>query len=330
MIDKRIAVWCAASIVVAFGAGMAVQRHIVLRSSMTDVALVRLQGRYQFISPLLSCEIPELLGTQRMEPLRELLQRVVSEANTIGSARRVGVYFRDFSTGQSLGIHEQEHFWPASMMKVPTLMSVLWYAQSHPDFFDKKIQYAKLTDENQVQHYQSAKRAQLGKTYTTRELLELMIRYSDNNATAAVRTAVDSSAFRDVFTDIGVSLPTEDSVLTDFMTPKIYAYFFRILYNASYLRKSNSEYALELLSNTDFKSGLVSGVPNGITVSHKFGEWQWPDGRRQLHDCGVVYHHASPYLLCVMTEGTSYDSLARVIAEISRVTYDFVSHQAPR
>jgi hypothetical protein len=42
----------------------------------------------------------------------------------------------------------------------------------------------------------------------------------------------------------------------DFLSVKDMATFFRILYNASYLGRENSEYALKLLSQVDFNNGL--------------------------------------------------------------------------
>jgi beta-lactamase class A len=104
---------------------------------------------------------------------------------------------------------------------------------------------------------------------------------------------------------------------------------FRILFNASYLTQAASEQALELLTRSEFRAGLVAGVPAGTVVAHKFGE-RIDGGVAKLHDCGIVYHPARPYLLCVMTEGDRFEPLASLIAETSRIAYDQVNDARAR
>ena len=113
------------------------------------------------------------------------------------------------------------------------------------------------------------------------------------------------------------------------ISPAMYARFLRILYNSTYLSRDLSEKALELLSSTDFRSGLVGGIPSDINVAHKFG--QYSDGTStdpiELHDCGIIYFPKNPYLLCIMTRGTTDLSvLETVIKKISSSVYGLVSN----
>jgi hypothetical protein len=115
----------------------------------------------------------------------------------------------------------------------------------------------------------------------------------------------------------------------EFLSVQTYESFFRILYNASYLSRNASNWALDILSKSEFETGLIAGVPQTIKVSHKFGEKSDArDGTVQLHDCGIVYYPNKPYLLCVMTKGPNIQLLDNVIAEISRITFSEVDHQS--
>lgn len=58
-----------------------------------------------------------------------------------------------------------------------------------------------------------------------------------------------------------------------------------------------------------------------MTVAHKTGYWY--EGE-QFHDCGIVYYPENPYILCVMTQGFSLSEANAVIANLSRVTYEYV------
>ncbi|MHB8709527.1 MAG: serine hydrolase, partial [Desulfuromonadales bacterium] len=76
--------------------------------------------------------------------------------------------------------------------------------------------------------------------------------------------------------------------------------------------------------------GLTAGLPKSIEVAHKFGERGDLAGAMQLHDCGVIYHPDTPYLLCVMTRGDQHNQMTAAIAETSRMVYDEVTTQMVR
>jgi len=84
-----------------------------------------------------------------------------------------------------------------------------------------------------------------------------------------------------------------------------------------------SEKALEYLSQSDYKNGLVAGVSSNIIVAHKFGERGYKQGKiNQLHDCGIIYYPNEPYLLCIMTDGRSFEDRELIIRNISQLVYD--------
>ena len=93
-----------------------------------------------------------------------------------------------------------------------------------------------------------------------------------------------------------------------------------------------SEKALELLSKSTFKEGLVSGTLDGVAVAHKFGERtnQLQDGtdlNKELHDCGIIYYPGDPYLLCVMTRGSDFPKLQSAISTVSHLAYGYINSQ---
>jgi beta-lactamase class A len=147
-----------------------------------------------------------------------------------------------------------------------------------------------------------------------------MIVGSDNVALRLLEDNIDNQKIDQVTLDLGITTATV-ATPTDFMDVAEYSTLFRVLYYSTYLNKDYSEKALELLSKAEFKQGLVDSLPKNITVAHKFGEREVGDGTHQLHDCGIVYYPNSPYLLCVMTKGPSFDDLAKTIQQISDKIY---------
>ena len=143
---------------------------------------------------------------------------------------------------------------------------------------------------------------------------------------------ISSARQEKTFSELDIPIPSQDPNYS--LTAKEYASFFRILYNASYLSKKSSEEGLSLLSQSEFKDGIVSSLPKNIVVAHKFGEREeeGKDGKiiNQLHDCGIVYYPDYPYLLCVMTRGeSSLTDLSNIIKETSGIIFDEVSKDHP-
>jgi beta-lactamase class A len=220
-----------------------------------------------------------------------------------------------------MGINEKEFYSPASLLKVPIMIAALKYAQNNSDFLLFEVPFTKPVEKPQKNTV--GKFLELGQKYTVKQLLEYMIISSDNEAKYLLTQLVPINFQKGVYMDLGVDLykNTNDE---DFLSVKEYASYFRILYNASYLDKENSEYALSVLSQSAYKKGIVAGIPDNIVVSHKFGVRKINSRKFniQLHDCGIVYKNNQPYLLCVMTRGTEFEYLEEVISKISRIVYN--------
>lgn len=161
----------------------------------------------------------------------------------------------------------------------------------------------------------------MGQIYTVEELLRNMIVSSDNISGQLLSRNMDSKFIASLYSDLGLHIPDLNEQEHQ-ISGKDYATFFRTLYNATYLNQKLSEKALKLLTQTDFRDGIVAGVPENITVAHKFAERRYTEGGVQLHDCGIVYYSKSPYLLCIMTKGEELETLKKIIKNISRMIYE--------
>lgn len=287
--------------------------------------------KYKFIDPLLGCEASEQ-NELHAEKLKNKLEKLASDAKRSGAASTISIYF-DTRDGRWLGINTEENYYPASLLKAQLMMAYFKATETTPDILSKKISYQTQTSIDD-QYFPPTSSLKIGQTYTIEELIERMIRYSDNNATDLLMSNVNNYySVKKVFTDLGLPLPQSGEEIIDFMPIKSYARFFRVLYNASYLRKKLSEKALELLSMTDFNSGITKPLPNNIMVAHKFGERTVPPSvlvsqkaYQELHDCGIIYHPKKPYLLCIMTKGSDPTKLAEQIQNISKITYDYITN----
>ena len=292
-------------------------------------------GKYTFINPLLTCGVPEETTFKEFSSLKNKISFLITQAIENHAADQISVYF-DKRDGRWISINKNEKYFPASLMKVPLLIAVLKVAEATPELLTQKISFESELSLNGMEYFKPTKTLERRTAYTVDELLERMIVFSDNDAVPLLLQTVDQKVLDEVFTDLGITIPegVSDS-LTDYMTVKTYANFFRVLNNASYLNRAMSEKALALLSQANFKSGIRAGVPSGTVVAQKFGERVFAShpldqrSEKELHDCGIVYFPEHPYLLCVMTKGKDFTKLAQSIKAISQAVYTSIQSENP-
>lgn len=303
--------------------------HALVQPNISDDGVeVRSALGYTYINPLLECNLaPEYISENTLADFGSDIESIIEEGKDEGSITHAAVYFRDLNNGPWFGINEDDDFRPASLLKVPIMMYVFKQAEEDPQLLSKSVVYDG-SDLERTQDITPGKSVVKGVSYTVMELVEYMIKYSDNKATAMIIKTVDPGKLEDLLGLVGITLPSADRTESDFVSLKHYAAFFRLLFNASYNTDEHSEQALKLLTQTQFDNGLRAGVPQGIEVAHKFGEAvHTVTGEKQLHDCGVVYYPKKPYLLCVSTKGTDFERMEKMIADISRVSYQAVDRQ---
>ncbi|HVM73301.1 MAG TPA: serine hydrolase [Candidatus Paceibacterota bacterium] len=287
---------------------------------------LRLSG-YQFVNPLLVCNISNPSPVLEDKSLETTLQRIVDTHRSAGDISKASVYLTDPTSGKWATIYSNDTFYPSSLGKIPIMIAYYLESESDPSILDKEITFpVGSADLNVMQDIPPEQAIVQGYTYTIEQLIEYMIKYSDNNATELLDSEIDHSTLNKVYGDLGI--PTNDNPNLqnlDFLTTHQIATLFRVLYNATYLSRADSEKALELLSQSSFTQGIVAGVASSTVVSHKLGlVGIAPDNvttEHELHDCGIVYGKDA-YVLCVMTRGSApLPTLENIIAQISAATY---------
>ncbi len=285
---------------------------------------------YSFIDPIIGLKNPNTTVLPEYKNLEQNMQTFIAGQVSSGRLKTASVYFRDINGSGGVTINPDEQYSPASLSKVPTMIAYYKIAESNPDILKDKIYYDGAVDMNEQEHIKSPIHIVPRTVYTVAELIEYMIRYSDNNAATLLIDHLNKTGYEDVFNNLFRDMSiTEVSLTDDYMTISAYALFFRILYNATYINREMSERALKLMSQTDFTKGIDAGVAHNTVVSQKFGEFTVLDSRgsvlkRELHNCGIVYYPHHPYLLCIMTKGNDFGALENVIAQISRMIYEYI------
>lgn len=272
---------------------------------------------YKFTKPLISFDLDK--ESEMLHPIKAQLNTIIQESKNSGNLFEASVYLRNLETGEFISINNDLPYHPGSLIKVPMLMYYLHESESNPNILNQVL----TLNSNGPTPSQTFKGQQIeyNKPYTVRDLLKYMAAYSDNRATTLLNMNCDIPKFKAVFSDLG--LPQPNVTDTNFsMTVSDYSVFMRVLFNATYLKPSNSELALSLLSESSFRDGIVSKLPADVMVARKFGE-MFKDHKRELHESGIIYCNNKPYMLIVMTKGYNPHQLAGFISSISDTIYHF-------
>ena len=176
----------------------------------------------------------------------------------------------------------------------------------------------------------------VGASFSVSELIEIMLKESDNTARSALFKVMERIGLTDPLYDIYVSLgwdyiasinPGADSNtaldpnLYNEINLKLLSNIFLALYNSSYINLGHSQLILEHLANTPFNDKIRAGVPDDIDVSHKIGI---ASNNGTFSDCGIVYAPNRNYLLCLGSNGGDEKIASRFMDEVSEAVYDFV------
>lgn len=280
-----------------------------------------------FTNPILECSEIENIEYTILKPLKNQLINYYELSKESGKIKEASIYYRDLNNGPWIGINEKMEFTPASLLKLPVLITYLKLSEKMPTILQKKISYEGEFDKD-INLSNKEYSLEYGKEYTINEMLNRMIMYSDNlsyDILKKIYALEIPESYKKEITD-GISIIWLDSKINiNNASTKNYSGFFRILYNASFLNQNNSEYALALLSKTNFNDGLTYNIPKEVKVAHKFGIRSAKEDSQinQLHDCGIIYKTNAPYILCVMTKGNEIEELRKFIQDVSKIIYGY-------
>lgn len=283
---------------------------------------------YKFVNKDFSCGVSHVIDKASYVVLEKDLRQLINDRYKTGEVKNVSVYFRDLRGGPIMGINENAFFAPASLLKLPLVITLFSLDEESHGLLQKKVAYSNTI----LDTYGSPRQLEVSETdlkeggvYTLEYLAEHVLRYSDNSSYYALVDYLNNHVpegtrkILNTWQEIGVIDPRSPEEET--VSVRGYSTLYRVLYNASYLSVENSEKILDWLSEAEYSKGLRSGVPQDLDVAHKFGERLSLQGLKQLHDCGIVYFPENPYLLCVMTQGQDTDELSEVIETISTMIY---------
>lgn len=279
---------------------------------------------YPLLNPMVHCSEHPNVNMAELKNFKPEIENYVNEAKKKYPDIFISYYFRDLNNGLWIGENEKEKFSPASLMKIPVMIAVLKEAQKNPDLLNTRILYEKKAFES-IQEESGFSKVD-GKEYTVNEYIEQMIQYSDNVASLILTKLIGEEKVAKVEDDMNLHISSAYNVLTNFVSVRSYSSLFRVLYNSSYLSKEMSERALNILTGVKYDKGIRASIPAQYVVAQKYGKRDMYDSNNhlktlQLHNFGIVYYPGKPFLLGIMTRGSTVEVKEKIIRELTAITF---------
>ena len=243
-----------------------------------------------------------------------------------GVEGRFSLYLEDVDTGRTCEILADERYNAWSLLKVAVAATVLKKVERGDVSLDQVLT---LKPEELKTVVVVPSGAASGDSVTVRTLVGWLITLSDNTASFALARLFKASEFQETLVGMGFPSTPPDRQRNEL--PQVSARHcgnsLRSLYHASFLGRPLSDVLLALMAETVYDSQIRMGLPSDAKVAHKVG---FNAGAGEFHDCGVVYLPGRPYILCVMSTGSTREESDRVISGLSRQVYAFMAGEPGR
>jgi len=281
-----------------------------------QMQIKRIPG-YKNIRPLLSTE--PICEAPRYANLKIGIEQIVEEWKKDGALLDASVYVRDFRNSNWTAVNGDIQYEPGSILKIPLMMTFMRMAEKDPSIMTRELTLPLGSAPPKNTFFAPKTSALPGQAYSVAELMDLMIRSSDNMASMLLLQHMDGVQMHHTCTDLGLHDYT-DGDKSYLVNVKELSMFMKTLYNSTYLSMEDSDRAVSLLLDSEFVLGVKAGLPPGTKVASKFGESG--DGvAMQLHETALVYVGKDTYLITVMTKGPKIDALPPVIASIAQYVH---------
>jgi beta-lactamase class A len=275
-------------------------------------------GSYKFINPLLAVDLNQPLSFFETDNAKSQINSLINQDQKAGRLQVAGLYFQELETGRWFGINEDNKFLAGKTLKVPIMIAYFKAAEANPAILKKILVYISQPDDstgnNQVP-------LEDGQSYPVEDFIREMIIDDSSSAANSLFDNIDKNALNQVYSDLSIEFK-EDKTSNDFISAKQNALFYRVLYNATYLNRQDSEKALEILSQSDIGLGAAQYLPKDVAVAHRHPPLQQTSQQSlQRGDCGIVYFPGHPYIFCAMISAKDQNYMENFLGKLGQIIY---------
>jgi len=289
---------------------LAVNAFFLLRNANPSAA--EESAKYPYLSKRVFTEDPNDIIVNFV-PLRAAIKQYLVQAGIEHS-----FFFEYLPTGTSIRSNETNQLAGASLLKLPTIISLYKAVELGKADLNKEVVIRKEWLDNR---FGNLWKRGAGTKITLAKAVRLALVDSDDTAIKTIRgTLGDTSPGNEsVLSQLDVEFPYTIDGQSQ-VSARDYAAVLRCLYLSCYLSKEHSQEILSQLAEAPAFNRIAKAVPDDIRVAHKIGVFS----SEVQSDCGIIYEPNRPYMLCIILKASS-NIADQHMQNISKLIYDFVS-----
>ena len=251
---------------------------------------------------------------QRLQPLTSVAEAELQQRLMAALGDKAGSYafvVKNLRTGQYAAHDPDRVFYAASVFKVFVMYEVFHQESAGLLRLDDRLAITPYYDQFGV----GPRRTRLCQQLSVREALDAMMSLSDNAAAVLLQDLVGAENVNRALAALGLTTSrlSEDGSLP--LTAADIALLMEAIGRGVALSQGASEQMAQLMAREAFDNGLVAGLPPGVGVAHKTGNWN-----NATHEAGIVFAPDGAYVFIVLSETEHERDL---IKELSRLVYEY-------
>lgn len=235
---------------------------------------------------------------------------------------KIGIYYKDLTTGQSFQYNPDELFIAASVIKLPILIAVFQEIEGRNLRRDDSL---RLSHSDKVPGCGALNQMHSGLEVTIMDLCKLMITLSDNTATNMLIRTLGIEKINTVIKSFGMSKTKLNRLLFDseaqkrglenYFTPAEIGALLEQIYTRNVISSAVSQEIEVILKEQKLNSKIPHLLPRGVAIAHKTGE-----NSGITHDVGIVYSER-PFVLCFASNNTDVIKSEAALKTIAFLCY---------
>lgn len=227
------------------------------------------------------------------------------------------VFVKDLNSDFTMEINETIIYTAASINKVPIVAALYYYAGKGEIDLDERV----TIQARDIQDFGtgSIRYDPPGSVYSVKTLAKLAVQQSDNTAAYVLGNyTVGIEKVQSLMNQWGL---IQTDIVNNKTSNRDMSILFEKIFKGGVTNTASTQEMLAYFKDTDFEDRLPALLPKSTTVYHKIG-----NEIAVLHDAGIVTDGNVTYYIGVFTSDiTSEEESTKIIAEISKLVYEFLT-----
>lgn len=223
-----------------------------------------------------------------------------------------GIVVRELRSGTGIAINAERVFYAASLFKIAIMHEAFRQREAGRLDFEETL----AVTEDAMEFDLGTVAVDVGDEVSIERLIELMITVSDNTAAIMLLRRLGNHNVDAGLMELGL---TTTSVNTEDLPTSAadMAMLIEAIATGRAVSPAASEEMVSLLLAQRVRGRIRAGVPSGVPVAHKTGDWS-----NAIHDVAIVYAPSITYVLVTLSESPSAYS---TVVELSQRVYEHYS-----